>query len=79
MQQNEALEIIQNALNISIEDAPKITLETDLIEEEILDSLDGMMFMMEVETASSKKLPEEIDLVDEGYYTVSKLAAFLCE
>ena len=77
MQADEALTIVQNALNEVLDDPVEITAETDLIGEEILDSLDGMVFMMEIENASGKKLPEDIDLVDEGYYKVEKLVAFL--
>lgn len=55
----------------------QITLDTDMIEEGILDSLDGMVFMLEVEQAFGKAFPEDIDLVAEGYYRVRKLVGHL--
>jgi acyl carrier protein len=54
-----------------------IDIETDLIEQNILDSLDGMVFMLEVEQAFDKHFPDDINLVKEGYYKVGKLVDFL--
>lgn len=54
-----------------------IDIKTDLIEQNILDSLDGMVFMLEVEQAFDKQFPEDINLVKEGYYKVGKLVEFL--
>ncbi len=54
-----------------------VNVDSDLIEENILDSLDGMVFMLEVEQAFEKQFPEDINLVKEGYYKVRKLLDFL--
>jgi len=54
-----------------------IEITTDLIEDKILDSLDGMVFLLEVEQAFDKGFPEDIDLVSEGYYKIEKLVTYL--
>jgi acyl carrier protein len=54
-----------------------IDIDTDLIEKNILDSLDGMVFILEVEQAFNKHFPEDINLVKEGYYKVKKLVDFV--
>jgi len=54
-----------------------LRIETDLIGEGIIDSLDGMVLMLEIEQEFKKKLPEEVNLVSEGYYTIKKLVEFL--
>ena len=62
-------DILEKVLNRSVE----ITLETDLIKDGILDSLDGMVFMLEVEQEFGKTFPQDLDLVAEGYYNVGTL------
>jgi acyl carrier protein len=54
-----------------------INIDTDLIQQNILDSLDGMVFTLEVEQAFNTSFPENINLVKEGYYKVGKLVEFL--
>ncbi len=54
-----------------------IDIDTDLIGQEILDSLDGMVFMLEVEQMFGKHFPDNLDLVAEGYYQIRKLVDFL--
>ena len=54
-----------------------IDIDTDLIEKNILDSLDGMVFILEVEQDFNKHFPEDINLVKEGYYKVKKLVDFV--
>lgn len=65
--------ILENVLKQPV----TITIDTDLIEESILDSLDGMVLMLEVEQAFGKGFPDDIDLVAEGYYRVRKLVDHL--
>ena len=73
MTKDEAFAMIKDALAKSIKKPFEITPETDLIGEEILDSLDGMVFILELENMSGHHFPEDIDLVKEGYFTVPKL------
>ena len=54
-----------------------IDIDTDLIEQNILDSLDGIVFMLEVEETFDKRFPEDINLVNEGFYKVKKLVDFV--
>lgn len=54
-----------------------LRIETDLIGEGIIDSLDGMVLMLEIEQEFKKKLPEDVNLVSEGYYQIKKLIEFL--
>lgn len=77
MDQQEALQVISSAVEKATGKTAEITLETDLIEDEILDSLDGMVFAMEIETATGKTFPEDEDLVKAGYYRVEKLVEFM--
>lgn len=76
MTENEALELIRSALNEVQEGAGNdVTPETDLVQEDVLDSLDLMNFLFELETANGKK----IEAIDENYsdYRVSKLIELL--
>jgi acyl carrier protein len=77
MNQVEAIRLIEDTLENVAKKRFDITIETDLIAEDILDSLDGMVFAMEIETAAQKKFPEDIDLVEAGYFKVEKLVTFL--
>jgi acyl carrier protein len=77
MNETEAIRVISEALKKVTKKDIAFTKDTDLVGEEILDSLDGLSFVLEVETATEKKFPEDIDLVKDGYYRVSRLIAFL--
>jgi acyl carrier protein len=77
MTEEKAFHCIVKCLQKALNKTVVITPETDLLEADILDSLDGMVFMLELEQATGKKIPEEIDLVKEQFYTVPKLLAFL--
>jgi len=66
-------EILEKVLKESV----SINIDTDLIEQNVLDSLDGMVFMLEVEEVFCKDFPEDLDLVAEGYYKIRKLVDFL--
>lgn len=56
-----------------------ITMDTELQQEKILDSLDSMIFILDVESRLNVKIPEDINLVGEGLFNVRKLTAFLCD
>ena len=77
MNKKDALEAISVALEKVLKKPTPITPETDLVEEGILDSLDGMVFLLEIETLTGKKFPDDIDLVKEGYYKIPKLLSLL--
>jgi acyl carrier protein len=77
MNREEAMRAIEEALKKVLKKEVAVSPETDLIAEEILDSLDGMTFAMEIEDASGKKFPEDLDLVEAGYYKVENLIEFL--
>jgi acyl carrier protein len=79
MTRENALSAIREALQKTLDRSVDITEETDLIEAGVLDSLDGMVFLLELETASGCKFPEGKDLVKEGYYHVNKLLTLLTE
>ena len=65
MDSNEALNLIKKALNATNADFSEesINLDTDLIFEGILDSLDAMSFLFELEEIIDKKIVE----IDEDF------------
>ncbi|HEY0837422.1 MAG TPA: phosphopantetheine-binding protein [Azospirillum sp.] len=77
MTPDTAFACIKGALEKAIKRDVAITPETDLIEEGIVDSLEGMSFIMELETMSGKTVPEDGDLVELGFYKVDFLIKFL--
>jgi acyl carrier protein len=77
MTQSEALALIQRALDETLQEHKQIRADTDLLEGEFLDSLESMVFLLELEKASGLKIPQEEDLVELGYYNVPKLLALL--
>ena len=77
MTRDDAMALIGQALAKVTGKTVALGPETDLIEDEILDSLDGMVFAMEIEKAGGVKFPDDVDLVDEGYFKVDRLLALL--
>jgi len=64
MTRDEALEVITKALKAVVPDLDQeITFETDLVGEDIIDSLDSMNLLFELEEGLGKKLTE----IDEDY------------
>lgn len=77
MNQEQALAAIHAALKKTLEkEHISVTMETDLVEEKIVDSLDGMMFLLELSGVTAKKFPES-DLVQLGFFKIRKLVEFL--
>lgn len=77
MNQQQALAAITDALRKTLKDSSvSVSMETDFIEEGILDSLDGMVFLMELSMLTDKQFPEN-DLVDLGYFKVKTLIKHL--
>lgn len=72
----EALEAIRKALAATLEQEVEIGPDTDLMAEEILDSLDGVKFAFQLEEMASVRFPSE-DLAGKGYFKVANLIAFL--
>ena len=72
----DIMELIDKAIEKATGNTFELTEETNLIESEILDSLDSMVFILELEKATGKKFPEE-DLEEEGFFKVGKIVAFL--
>lgn len=54
-----------------------ISEQTDLYEEKILDSLDSMVFFMQLEEKFDIHIPEDADLKAENFYKVSKLISII--
>ena len=77
MNETDILSKLSEILEKVLKESVSINIDTDLIEQNVLDSLDGMVFMLEVEEAFSKDFPEDLDLVAEGYYKIRKLVDFL--
>ena len=76
MTDEEALGMVRDAINeVSAGAGDKVTMETDLVADEVLDSLDIMNFLFELETANGSK----IEAIDETYddYRVSSIVEHL--
>ena len=75
----KALEITLSEQNITAKDLPEITPEINLLDDDILnDSLDSIVFFMELSEIAGKEFPEG-DLMAEGYYSVQRIIDFLSE
>lgn len=84
MTESEALALIEQALlkaltesAVTSRESVDISIDTDLLDDEIIDdSLDGMVFFMELSESTGKTIPE-VDLVEGGFYKVRRLVDFL--
>jgi acyl carrier protein len=77
MNETDILSKLSEILEKVLKEPVSIDIDSDLIGQEILDSLDGMVFMLEVEEVFGKHFPDDLDLVAEGYYQMRKLVDFL--
>jgi acyl carrier protein len=78
MTQDEALAMIRDALNTVVDGAgDDITMETDLVADEVVDSLDLMNFLFELEQMRGAK----IEQIDESFddYRIATLVGFLTQ
>lgn len=78
MTNEEAFEIIQKALEeVEADSSKDVTTDTDLAEDEILDSLDLVSFLYELEVLVGKK----IEAITEDYddFKVSSLVKLVVE
>lgn len=76
MTDTEALATIHQALAKALETEVTVTPETDLFADEILDSLDTMIFFLTLEEMSGVKFPEK-KLEEEGFNKVSRIIEHL--
>lgn len=85
MNQQDAMRLVEQALAKTLEEAKNpgggrkefsLAMDTDLIKEGILDSLDSMVFILELAEKSGKSFPED-DLVEGGFFQVGHLVQFL--
>lgn len=77
MTAEQALERINEALRKTLKDSTvSAKPDTDLEGEGILDSLDGMVFLLELSESTGKPFPEK-DLVELGFFKVRKLVEYL--
>lgn len=77
MTEQQALKLIEDLASAAAKKPVTVTFDTDLVGEEILDSLDSMVFAMQVEKATGRKFPEDGDLVALGYFKVRKLVTHI--
>ena len=77
MSEQQALAAINDALRKALNN-PSVSAKpgSDLQEESVLDSLDGMVFFLELSAATQKEFPQK-DLVEQAFYKVDKLISFL--
>lgn len=76
MTNTEALALIHRALAKALETEATVTPETDLFAEEILDSLDTMIFFLTLEEMSGVKFPDK-GLEEAGFNKVSRIIEHL--
>lgn len=76
MTEAEALATIHQALAKALENEVTVTPETDLFAEEILDSLDTMIFFLTLEEISGVKFPDK-GLAEAGFNKVSRIIEHL--
>jgi acyl carrier protein len=68
--------LIEAALTDAVGRPINVSQDTHLINDEVLDSLDSAVFLLNVEKASNIKLPEK-DVEDQDLFKVSNLIAYL--
>ncbi|MFN8121919.1 MAG: acyl carrier protein [Thermoleophilia bacterium] len=73
MDRDAALGAIRTAVERARKTPADITPGTDLVEEGVLDSLDAMVFLMELEDLTGVTFPEDADLVELGAFRVPVL------
>lgn len=78
MNKEEIFKAIIEALSKAITNFDKSSVDenTDLIEEGVLDSLDSMVFLMELSELTQVDFPDD-DLVDQGLFKIGKLITFI--
>lgn len=78
MTEQQAFEAIKTSLEQVRNQTVDINMDTELQQEKILDSLDSMVFIMDLESRTGVKFSEDLNLAEEGLFNVRTLATFLC-
>ena len=77
MTEQQALQLINETLRKVLNDRKvSATIDTDLVGDNVLDSLDGMVFLLEISEQTGKTFPEK-DLVKLGFFRVRTLVEIL--
>ena len=77
MNKSDAMAMIVEAVRRAVKDkTAEVPDGADLLEQGILDSLDGMVFLLELSNLSGKEFPEQ-DLEEAGFYKVDRLIKYL--
>lgn len=76
MSDDQALQHIHTALEKALDKQVTVNLETDLFNEKILDSLDTMVFFLNLEEVSGVKFPDK-DLAAAGFGKVARIVEHL--
>lgn len=73
MTDSEALDLITSLIEKVSGKKKEISANTDLRKDNILDSLDMLIFFMELENSSGVRVPDTEKLIAENWYSVEKL------
>lgn len=76
MDMEKAMGLIEQALEDTLGRKVDIDAEMDLLDEGVLDSLDGVKFVFQLEELARIRFPTE-DLAEKGYFKVPQLIEFL--
>lgn len=76
MTKDEAMAKVQAALSEAVDEEVKIETGQDLVEDDILDSLDVISFLFELEEQTGLKFPETI-VEEEDLMNIDKLCAYI--
>lgn len=80
MTQREAMDYIAIALRKVIKkEQMEISMNTDLVLEKILDSLDRLVFLLELSEITGKEFPEDMNIVKVGLFKVFNLVDYLTD
>ena len=78
MTHDEVLGFIRESLTATLDEPVEVGPETNLIEGDILDSLDGMRFLFELEKRVNVLFPEE-ELPDGHFFVIENIIQFILE
>lgn len=82
MTEEEAFKLIKQVLgevaDLDQAQLDAITMESELKDEELIDSLDALTVMFEIEKATGVRLPDR-DLEEQGLFKMANLARFVVE
>jgi len=76
MTTDEAFALVESALRKALNRDVKIELQTDLVRDGVIDSLDGLVFVMELTNLSEKTISDE-QIQQPEFFNVQKLCEFL--